>query len=159
MATRSKHFSKPADLIRTTAEELKREGADQVKARELLSKGVESDYRELTSGNVTTRELRRMGHPFARENPPGRQRGRLGRLPINKQTGALYNSIRRRWRFGRGLNVTFYIGFDPRVAGRSLYVVQEHGTSRMVPRGFSEEITKRLKARRLGMHRYLEGRI
>src|SRR5688572_8509120 len=52
----------------------------------------------LTSGTVSTAELRRMGHPYGRRRTGtrrrGAQRGSLPRLPIHRQEGALQRSLR-----------------------------------------------------------------
>ena len=162
MATRGRSTSRvlrrPAELIDEQAEALRKLRAGTVVAHQVFADGLEADYFELTGGKVTRRELRRMGHPFAKTGTRGRQRRRLDRLPINRQTGRLQKSIRQR-RLGFGAETRWEIGFDRSKAGRSLYVLSRGGTKRMVPRGFEAEIAKRGKARHLATKRYLQGRL
>lgn len=120
-------------------------------------RGIEEDVRvSLLSGPIKTRELRNMGHPFARrkfsargftrERLKGKQRlstkdvGRnagaaiaIPLLPINRQTGELAKSAAiLRFPAGPG-------GQELRLAYRApyaKYILAEKGTSKMVSRGF-----------------------
>lgn len=49
-------------------------------------------FAESVRGQVSTKTLRRMGHPFGRTG--GLKRGRLAGLPINEQTGMLRANVR-----------------------------------------------------------------
>jgi hypothetical protein len=89
---------------------------------------------ELTSGTVSTRELRRMGHPFSRRRP----QASVPKLPINKQSGNLQDAIRIVRRV-RGDGEEIYL----QVNSPHAMVLAKGGTSRMVPRGFFEAFAKR----------------
>jgi hypothetical protein len=112
-----------------------------------------NDALELTSGNVKTRELIKMGHPFARrivifqngKKFAGRQRGTLPVLPINVQTGVLRRSlsIKTLWRNIRGESYGMFFG-----APYAKYILAKSGTSKMVARLFQAEIKKRWMARK-----------
>lgn len=144
---------------------------------ELVLGGVR-DHASLTSGGVSTRRLRQMGHPFGRQRSQDRstgvrgvvkgprvlfgqekrrnrlRKGVLMPLPINKQTGRLRRSF---WRTGP-------IGADRRVdmgfrAPYAKYVLSPEGTQKMVARGFHSHgsgigqlgaISKRHRARMQG---------
>ncbi len=159
MATsRRKTVTKPIDLIEAQAAELHRLKADSIKAHEILARNIEGEYFALTGGNVSKRELRRLGHPFARSGAKGRRRGRLAKLPINVQTGRLRSSIRR-IHMSMKSEQEWRIGFDRAKAGKSVLVLSKAGLKRMVPRGFEQEVRKRGKARHLATKRYLQGRL
>ena len=115
----------------------------------------------LTSGSITTKQLRQMDHPFARRNrtPQGRLRpsrsaritaarqsvGRIAKLPINRQTGALQKAIKvnvrstagTRWRVSLVINHPHAVVLSPQ------------GTRYMIPRGFAEELTRRMNSQRM----------
>lgn len=133
---------------------------------DLLVDATWADMIELTSGTVSTAELRRLGHPFARGasvGAPSRlQRGarapvaRMRTLPINRQSGRLQKSLGKRKVGGKGpLTRSFDVG-TVKGAGRSIYVLMPAGTRRMVARGFWREVHRRLKARRDGFVKYLQ---
>lgn len=116
---------------------------------------------ELTSGNISTEQLARMGHPFARSSrtPGGRLRrgrsaevrqarrlaGRIARLPVNRQSGALQRSLKMIVRSGgEGVwRLTLETNHPHAV------VLAPAGTTHMIPRGFVEEVTRRTNSRRM----------
>ena len=95
----------------------------------------------LTSGDVSSAQLRREGHPFGRSftgnRRRGRQRGTRARLPINKQSGELQKSLRVFRRIS-GEGVTFQLQFTSPHA----VVLSPGGTSKMVARGFWTALRK-----------------
>ncbi|MBN9504002.1 MAG: hypothetical protein BGO01_03660 [Armatimonadetes bacterium 55-13] len=116
-----------------------------VRAQRLHTDMVEDLNREaqdLSSGRVSTRTLRRMGHPFGRRMGSksnlktrrttwARQRGKLPTLPINVQSGLL----RRSWIIRRTPRRGFGQRWDMRNrAPYSKYVLSPGGTSKMVTR-------------------------
>jgi hypothetical protein len=90
---------------------------------------------ELTSGTTSSAELRRMGHPFSRRHPQN-----FPRLPINRQSGSLQKAIRIVRRVVGNTEQLFL-----RVSHPHALVLRKEGTSRMVPRGFFEEFSRRTK--------------
>lgn len=95
---------------------------------------------DLLSGRTSSRELAIAGHPFAKAHPA---RG-FPRLPINIQSGDLIASRRFEY-FHRGTGVygwRFYF-----VSEHAKYVLAPKGTNTMVPRGYWQEMRKRLAAR------------
>lgn len=104
-----------------------------------------ADALKLTSGTLSTAQLRAMGHPFARRHrntliPP---------LPINRQTGRLQASLRV---FRRGENQA-QLQFT---APHAKFVLAPQGTAKMLPRGFWVEMRRRHNARlgqRIRKHR------
>lgn len=108
-----------------------------------------SFWRRMMSGAITTRQLRRLGHPFGRGSspaqreagyrsmrgaPPARIRSVLGRtavppLPINAQTGRLRASVRVR----KAGEQDYRVGAATPYAK---YILSPTGTRLMVGRGF-----------------------
>lgn len=87
----------------------------------------------LTSGNTSTAQLRRMGHPYARNRfPSGQTRVSLPLLPINRQTGDLQRSL---FTFPFTTETSFgaRLGFDSRHAR---FVLARGGTRYMLDRLF-----------------------
>ena len=110
--------------------------------RELVNGGIE-DHNDLTKGTLSTKQLRKDGHPFARQNGGGR--GVVGKgarkgikksrpvLPINKQTGKLRNS------FYKVSTKTLFGGRSDKMGFRAYYarfVLRPGGTRKMIDRGF-----------------------
>lgn len=131
-------------------------------AWDMLPQGAEEDAKELLSGTTTTRELIRQGHPYARKtgpvaryDPRGATRNQLRRggrgtarpLPINAQSRRLINSLRRYKTRVPGALSAERVGFDYTAAGRSLFVLSPAGTTRMIARGFWNELKSRWKKR------------
>lgn len=88
----------------------------------------------LLEGTVTTKQLRRMNHPYGRL-PSAKPRGVLPALPINKQSGGLIESMEiRRVRLAEG-GYAREIGFT---APYAQYVLAPEGTKYMIARGFWE---------------------
>ena len=99
-------------------------------------------WQGVTSGTVSTRTLRRLGHPFGRGASAAEMRGgakaqrgsprgraRIPLLPINRQTGALRDTLHiRKIRPGE-----FSVGTR---APHAPFVLAPRGTDKMVPRGF-----------------------
>lgn len=92
---------------------------------------------ELTSGTVSTRQLRQLGHPFSRRRP----NPSVPKLPINRQG-----------KDGQALQDAIRIVRRVRGDGEGIYMVANHphavvlskkGTVNMVPRGFVEAFAKR----------------
>jgi len=115
----------------------------------------------LTSGSITTKQLAEADHPFARRNRsaagrlrPGRTReirearrsvGRFPKLPINKQTGALQRAIRIQARqAGEGVWRLYIDVNHPHAA-----VLSPQGTRHMIPRGFVEELQRRMTSQQM----------
>ena len=106
--------------------------------RDLAIEG-RNDAHELTSGGVSSKELRRLGHPFG-YGPTGMKRGtnikgsrsKIRNLPINRQTGRLQSGFRLTRESG-GVQ-SFGIRNN---APYAKYILSPYGTTRMVGRGYS----------------------
>jgi hypothetical protein len=101
-----------------------------------LAEQMKEEAIKLTSGTVSTAQLRAMGHPFARRHP-----GSLARLPINRQSGGLQRSIRIMPRTVAG-EEGFQLQFT---SPHSKYVLRRMGTRKMVARGFWSEMKRRFR--------------
>jgi hypothetical protein len=111
-------------------------GAHQV--HKLLSDGGKEDHFEFTDGGISTKELRRMGHPYGRT--AGGQRGNINKkikrrkilpLPINKQKGDLRASFYKKDKNGR--DRVSRMGFS---APYAKYLLRPGGTWKMIDRKF-----------------------
>jgi hypothetical protein len=114
----------------------------------------------LTSGTISTKQLADMDHPFARRNRtaqgrlrPGRSAeiraarksvGRIGKLPINRQSGALQKSMQIQIRSSGDVWRLYFYTNHPHAV-----VLSPKGTKHMVPRGFLEELTRRMTSQRM----------
>ena len=142
-------YSKPIDLMRAQETRFRKTMMTAEQMFILNVRSAESDLEEVTSGTVSTSQLRRLGHPFARgassaeSTPKGAMRGaskkrrqRVGitgvvpLLPINKQSGKLRGGTFMRRTSSRPL--TFVVGSDVAYAK---YIFAPAGTKRMVGRG------------------------
>lgn len=115
------------------------------------------DLKEMTSGTISSRTLRQMGRPYAR-NKGGTPRGvsksyvrRNGKakaplLPVNQQSRRLNSSVTL-WHRSTAYTLEESVGFDSAKAGRSMYAVLPRGTRYVVPRGIWVELAKRGRAR------------
>lgn len=125
-------------------------------AHKILGEEIEDtrrDYRELTSGTVSQREMDAMNNPRGRgfTNPRGKVRGRMPRLPINAQTGKLRNSgriVRRdiAGRFSKSSEWRLEVHGVP----YAKYIIPRKARpgSKIVYTGFWDELAKRQKDRR-----------
>lgn len=116
--------------------------------------------KQLLSGSVSTKQLADADHPFARRNryDTGRLKrgrtaqvrqarksiGRIAKLPINRQTGALAASMKVTVRSGGGTWKIFINSNHPHAV-----VLSEKGTKHMIPRGYVEELTRRMTSQRM----------
>ena len=102
----------------------------------ILVEGGEEDHKDYTSGKIKTKQLRKEGHPFARQNGGargivgGRKRSR-NPLPINEQTGELRRSFFKT--SPTGINQSVKMGFR---APHARFVLRPGGTKKMQDRGF-----------------------
>jgi hypothetical protein len=118
-----------------------------------IPEGAFRDFKELTSGGVSSRQLAAMGHPYARVGNGARRgpskayvKGAAPLLPINKQSSRLNSSVRLYHRSTR-YTLEESVGFDAAKAGRSINAVAPKGTRYVVPRGIWGEIRTRGMAR------------
>lgn len=143
------------------SDRLDRLQANAVQAHRVMALEVKADFVRATSGTISTKELRRAGHPFGR-SAGGRMRGLAGSVkkgpggrprrgfvrkkypvnPINRQTGKLQRSIKIRPYFDFRTIQAYDIYAD---APYARYVMHPLGTSKMVGRGV-------LTGHRLGRH-------
>lgn len=134
--------------------------------REFVVREAEAFKREILSGPITTKELRRMGHPFARKRMSRRGFERtamkggqrlsvkmrhgvvptvgiaIPRLPINKQSGRLRSGVRLNPVSTHPLSYEIGVGQVP----YAKYILSPKGTKKMVPRGVKAAQLKRAKA-------------
>ncbi len=149
-------------LYDAQVEKFRKSAVAAEKAWEFLPEGGEDDARELTSGTISTAELRRRNHPFARLSGPvprydprrparGQQRrgtrGQAPLRPINFQSGRLQRAIERRQTSVPGSLAAQYVGFRRSRAGGSIFVLSPEGTTRMVARGYWSDIRRRWRIR------------
>lgn len=111
----------------------------------------------LTSGTISAAQMAEAGHPFARRSRDrtGRLKrgrtaeiravrraiGRLPRLPINRQSGELQKSLKVTVRSGGGVWRLYLDTNSPHAI-----VLSPQGTKTMVPRGFVEELQRRMNS-------------
>lgn len=110
-------------------------------AAQSVAEEMKKEAARLVSGTVSEKELRALGHPFARRRTTtrrrGGQRGNLPRLSVNVQSGELRKSLRVFRRLSEQ-GVTFQLQFTSPHA----VVLSPGGTSRMVARGFWTALRK-----------------
>lgn len=133
----------------------------QDRGHKYLAESGEDDFRDLTQGPLKQKQLNAMGNPYAWAGKAQRggkagfksslkgqitRKGFVSRLPINKQSGKLYQAI---FLDGpSGAMKEYRLGS---IAPHAKYVLNPKGTSLMVPRGLlgpSGELRKRHKARK-----------
>lgn len=156
------------ELIKDTNEWIKANNATAKQTHEYMADGTLQDWQQLCSGNLPPSVT---AGAFARGNSPdestrnGKRRmmskstlqkrglqGQIPLLPINKVTGRLYNSLKKRRGPGNLGRQVFDVG-PTESAGPSIFVVSPSGTSGkngkggMVARGIWAVIEKRFKAR------------
>lgn len=108
------------------------------------------DFQDMTSGRVSTRTLRKLGHPFSRSKAKrfkGGVKARVAslgvpRMPINRQTGRLQRSLKMT-RVPGGIQ-SYRLEF---LAPHAKYVLAQQGTRKMVARGFWTEARKKWQSR------------
>lgn len=143
-------YTSPVQLQRAQVAKFARMNLLQRNVHKELVSQAQKDYAGGTGGGVSTKSLKDMGHPFAREGNAARgivknkgkyrsygksygkkrqvSRGIIQPLPINKQTGKLRSSFKRYGSF----EIT-YMGF---AAPYAKYVLSPTGTKKMIARGF-----------------------
>ena len=117
-------------------------------AMSITERKVETLMKEELSGTISSLELRRMGHPYARRHKLtgshliGRTVNQagfyyMGALPINRQTGKLAKSLKIRststW---YGFSKLFYFSSPHAI------VLSQEGTRNMIARGYWDYINK-----------------
>lgn len=115
-----------------------------------MAEGLMGDFQSMTSGRVSTRTLRKLGHPFSRTRAKRFKGGVKARvtslgipkLPINRQTGRLQRSLRMT-KVSGGIQ-SYRLEF---MAPHAKYVLAQRGTRKMVARGFWTEARKRWQSR------------
>ena len=130
-----------------------------VQAWSMLPEGAEQDLRDLLSGTLTPEQTRGQ---FARKAPLPhydprnptrtqirrvRARGAVPLLPINKQSGRLFDSITREPARVPGTLSAESVGLDPSIAKGSIFAVPPSGTRTTVSRGLWAELKKRWRTR------------
>lgn len=129
---------------------------DQVrKEAQDLAKALKKTAQKNLTGHISTKALRRMGHPYARDRMDRRKqrplkslrlrsfvsstrKGTLPVLPINYQSGRLYNSLRVDVKaISKGYSVRLYF-----IPTKSLVVLSTGGTKVMVARKFWDSINR-----------------
>jgi len=123
--------------------------ARNVQTRTLrVAKIARDEAIKLTSGGVSSQQLAQMGHPFGRNAPSarakgrriGKMRGSLPRLPINRQTGELQQSLQIMLRSTTD-GTRFFVQFTSPHA----IVLIPGGTQKMAARGFWTAFHRKMK--------------
>lgn len=158
-------YRSPAALLRAQADRFRKFEGTQIELHEEMVKAGVGDHLRLTSGRVSTAQLRMMGHPFGRGAAGGRgmvkgnlanvrskgrtwrtgqvsARGVIAPLPINKQTGGLRRSLKVSG--PSGSERKYSVGFT---APYAALVLAPAGTKKMIDRGFYQEVRKSNMAR------------
>ncbi len=131
-------FSDPKALLRHQTKRFAKVQAELVIEHEKMVQAMRSEAIGLTSGNVKTKTLRKLGHPFGKR-ASGRKRGRLPALPINAQTGKLRASWIKTKLLGAGGKIHYDL---TNKAPYAKYVLSLGGTTKMIARGFWRELRK-----------------
>ncbi|NBW13065.1 MAG: hypothetical protein EBR82_34100 [Caulobacteraceae bacterium] len=146
--------------------------------KEFVLKTMVREYVVRLSGTTTTRELTNAGHPFARKrvskrgyaryrNPnvkgrrltekvSGRNVGAAASfplLPINAQSRRLMRSLRARAATAPPSGQSYELGFTTPYAE---FILAKDGTSKMVARGYQQEIKKVREKRNKDLQRELK---
>lgn len=151
-------FTRPAQLQARMKQRAAAATYGMGQAHKDLYTGGRKDHAQYTSGRVSTRELRDMGHPFGRKRSQDRSTGARGvqngatqkdlskharskgnrirkgvlmSLPINDQTGGMRRSFFQSAE--QGADRTVQMGFS---ADYARWVLSPTGTRKMVARGF-----------------------
>ena len=118
-----------------------------------LAKGEIEDYVELTSGGTSQNTLNKQNNPYGRgfTNPRGKPRGRRPGLPINRQSGRLQGGarlVRRNVASGR-FDRSAEWRLEVHGVSYARYVIPKKASpgSRMIYRGFWEEMDRRRRRR------------
>lgn len=160
-------FTSAVQLRLRQQERFKDVRLDTRKALGILATDLKQDFQDLTRGQLSEKQLRRVGHPYARRarvlniqklagargQREGKKtqvsaRGRIPDLPINKQTGKLHRGITLTSKAG-GMVYDLYS-----VAPHARFVLAVNGTTHMRPRGLKGPkgaLRKRYKARHAGL--------
>ena len=139
-------FTKPIDLYNHQKRRFEKVILTATGAMEDMAKAGAGDFKEFTSGSITSAKLRQMGHPYGRgssaatRTATGLMRGAksarakkiIGRsqvplLPINRQSGQLQDGIFVRRAKKRSWDVVS--------SSKHQYVLWPAGTGKMVGRG------------------------
>lgn len=117
------------------------------------------DAKQMLSGTVKTKQLRKMGHPYARalrmkadtakpriiatkakvRKVLGIKSGTMSPLPINKQSGKLFASqYIKTWKTGRDINYRY--GFNESQCRYAKWITAKQGTRKMRERGFWKQV-------------------
>jgi|GEM_PF-3583681 len=145
-------YTRPAQIIAKTTKRIQLQRMSMLELHTYLVREGARDHAVTTSGGVSTRQLRSMGHPFGRQNPGDPSTGVRGivrkrpstisrknrirkgvllPLPINRQTGRLRGSFFQTVQTGP--NRVVDMGFNVPYAK---FVLSPTGTKRMVARGY-----------------------
>lgn len=104
---------------------------------------MKQEMQKETSGGISTLQLRRMGHPFARRHKWGKSNPiPVPLTPINRQTGGLQNSYYDYFSRIGGMEFMWTFGFAIPYAS---YVLAEGGTRYMVDRKYWVSLERVIK--------------
>lgn len=150
-------YTTPTQLAQAQKARFARVMDKQEEVHALLAKFGLQDFLEAISGPLSTKQLRNMGHPYAKTSlgPRGALRngvsplkGQITRggyvkpLPVNVQSGELRRMTRLSGPTGRFKE--YALGSYAKHAG---YVLRPGGTKRMIERPVFDHVKKRHKAR------------
>lgn len=157
-------FTRPHDLMKHKTKQLQGMRIDYHREVERIARESVQDGINLSGGRITTKQLRRMGHPYGRgtsaaaSTPGGLKRGTRGKaplLPINQQSGQLRRGWKMRSQGGPGRRS--YIIYN--TAKHSRYILSPWGTKKMVGRTIWGHPSKARGAPTGLMARYARARI
>lgn len=149
-----RQFSKGIDLYKAQMIRFERvEQTAKALHRDIADLALQ-DAIELTSGGISERTLRKLGHPFGRNAvrgtaTRGRMRGSakgfIPLLPINEQSHKLHDALRLDPIEELGATQSF--GLMAGDVEYAKYILSDSGTVFMIGRGFRGEIRRRWAAR------------
>lgn len=153
-------FRNPHDLARHQKAKAERQAHSLKVGHSKLANECYQEAWRITSGRISTRTLRAMGHPYGRRSGSysdvtsrravlGRQRTvkgsrmRLPGLPINRQSGKLQQAIKLNRRGGTGkVSQSYVLQVLRNIAPYAKYVLSLGGTVKMVTRPFWTHLYK-----------------
>ena len=121
-------FTRAEDLARHQRERAKRVQRSMELGSQEVAESAKRHASLLVSGFISTKDLARLDHPFARRHGSAR----LPVLPINMQSGRLRNSLRV-FKRKTGDVTMWRLQF---MAPYAKFVLSPTGTKRMLPRNF-----------------------
>lgn len=140
-------FHKGIDLYEAQIKRLQETQTSIEGSVDIMKDQALADAIALTGGSISSKRLRKLGHPFARSKGKALLSGRVSTkskvplLPINVQSGRLRRAFKSRLYPKQGFDIVV------KNVPYAKYILSSRGTEKMIARGLKEEVVRRLKAR------------